>query len=739
MASPFKMPSFGGGLASFGFAPAAAPVPAPVDVTDDENGDATIKLKHAAEHTIKGLEVIHKLEDAMADHKDDTKSAADDSKSVKAGPPPIHITQRPLRRRIGPEWACVEVLCENEEKGPCESTVRCRFCGEEFLSDTSRIREHVQNLYQENKFLLDDYDPSRILAVDTGPAKDKDDATSISDRTEQEAAAAALGVAYEPGVSYISVESEPPPPPPPCEADIDPGAMDDRTTALQWFKDYDMLQFFNRVGIANTRDVAEARRRAEVAEARAILYPSREYATAAAAAAADAVQIVTRAGIAEWLASDKLRFVGCGLKDDDCLQLIELLQKSGALRELREFSLAQNAISDVGFEALCKNIVTPIHLLQNGDQLMTEAPPPEDDGSGASVDDELMEDDESNGMPRTGSRDDLESRGFLPSLLGNRLEEFSTFRNPIGDRSLAALAEALDKGGLPNLRALNISGTALVNPDGSPRVAAAAARDSVRRLREAVHVEDDDPDVDADKVEAALHDDHGVGDEGVKAFASLIQKNKPTPGKPGMLSQLTDLRLFGNSISDEGLIALSTALSERMYLCRNLESLWLQNNFIGDRGLCFMVDTLFNGGMVNLRRLLLAENCIASAGTESIATALAGGALKRLKKLSLFGNALEEKDINHLCNCLTERTHSLGGDSVVELDVIPTPPEVQDDRRREMRVSLERRPSMSGLAEPSLAETTTDRSRRRRSLMSGAGDAVFARHKSEKGLAPAHV
>ena len=135
----------------------------------------------------------------------------------------------------------------------------------------------------------------------------------------------------------------------------------------------------------------------------------------------------------------------------------------------------------------------------------------------------------------------------------------------------------------------------------------------------------------------------------------------------------------------------------------------------------------------------MAENCIASAGTESIATALAGGALKRLKKLSLFGNALEEKDINHLCNCLTERTHSLGGDSVVELDVIPTPPEVQDDRRREMRVSLERRPSMSGLAEPSLAETTTDRSRRRRSLMSGAGDAVFARHKSEKGLAPAHV
>ena len=30
-----------------------------------------------------------------------------------------------------------------------------------------------------------------------------------------------------------------------------------------------------------------------------------------------------------------------------------------------------------------------------------------------------------------------------------------------------------------------------------------------------------------------------------------------------------------------------------------------------------MVETLFNGGMVNLRRLLLADNCISTAGVRT--------------------------------------------------------------------------------------------------------------------------
>jgi hypothetical protein len=95
-----------------------------------------------------------------------------------------------------------------------------------------------------------------------------------------------------------------------------------------------------------------------------------------------------------------------------------------------------------------------------------------------------------------------------------------------------------------------------------------------------------------------------------------------------------------------------------------------------------MVETLFNGGMVNLQRLLLADNCIAMAGVrtrssacracrsssersaarfccsqgEAIAVALGRGALSRLRKLSLKGNALLEDSINRLTSCLHERT-----------------------------------------------------------------------------------
>jgi len=72
--------------------------------------------------------------------------------------------------------------------------------------------------------------------------------------------------------------------------------------------------------------------------------------------------------------------------------------------------------------------------------------------------------------------------------------------------------------------------------------------------------------------------ERGVGDEGIKKFAYYLHHNKPTPGKLGMLTQLTDLRLFGNSIGDEGLIALSMAFGGRMVLCRNLEHLWLNDN-----------------------------------------------------------------------------------------------------------------------------------------------------------------
>jgi Ran GTPase-activating protein (RanGAP) involved in mRNA processing and transport len=61
-----------------------------------------------------------------------------------------------------------------------------------------------------------------------------------------------------------------------------------------------------------------------------------------------------------------------------------------------------------------------------------------------------------------------------------------------------------------------------------------------------------------------------------------------------------------------------------------------------------MVDTLFNGGMVNLKQLLLADNIISNAGSESLADALKRGALAKLRKLSLSGNALMDHAVIHL-------------------------------------------------------------------------------------------
>ena len=140
-----------------------------------------------------------------------------------------------------------------------------------------------------------------------------------------------------------------------------------------------------------------------------------------------------------------------------------------------------------------------------------------------------------------------------------------------------------------------------------------------------------------------------------------------------MLTELRDLRLFSNNIGDEGLIALSMAFSERSKMCRNLEALWLQDNFIGDKGLCFMVESLFNGGMVNLRRLLLADNCITPSGAEAMSLALKRGSLAKLNKLSLSGNPLTKVSISRLSECLAERTRSFGGNRVVEIDLIPEP------------------------------------------------------------------
>ena len=139
-----------------------------------------------------------------------------------------------------------------------------------------------------------------------------------------------------------------------------------------------------------------------------------------------------------------------------------------------------------------------------------------------------------------------------------------------------------------------------------------------------------------------------------------------------MLTSLRELRLFGNRIGDEGMVALADALGERPMLCRNLEELWLQSNLIGDRGLTYTVELLFNGSMVKLRRLLLSDNQIGNAGVAVLGKALNRGALGKLKKLSLQGNLIDDDAVDELHKSLHNRMYSLGGSLAVETDLLPS-------------------------------------------------------------------
>lgn len=518
-------PSFFGLGAAPGQAPAAA-APAPNDDDEKKEGNSPLKTGlRLRQNFARARSMTTVLTQIAVDEVSDASKSEPGAKqsSNYVPPPPIRMSQRPLRRRQGPEWACVEVLRENDEKGPCESTVLCRFCGEEFMADTARVREHVVN-----------------------------------------GGTAAGGEALPPPMSPTSPTTGAPPVPP-CPADLTPESGKDREVALQWLRDYDMLQFCIRMGIAVTPQVAKVRRRAESAEARAVLYPSKEHAALAAAAAGEAAAIMTQAGIDEWSTTDKLHFVGCGLQDDDCFKAIDLLKRAGSLRELRSFSLAQNGITDVGFEALCRHAITPptkIALAKESD-------------AGSENTQSVLDDQVARSMNRNSSDPELEGSSMEPSLLGLRLLTFSSFGNPIGDRGIAALARALDAGGLPNLQALNLSGSALINPDGSPRKFRNTDRGVTRGLVAKDDVSSAVGTSSNNSTRAPKHvgvnvANHGIGDAGIKELAYRIHHNKPTPGKPGMLTNLKDLRLFSNSIGDEGLISLAMAFSERPKLCRNI-------------------------------------------------------------------------------------------------------------------------------------------------------------------------
>jgi hypothetical protein len=682
-------------------------------------------MNRASQLTRQGTVAISAMQKAVEDAKNEMKrrqeeelrAAGVSTDLLGTGPPPaiVPFNARPLRRRRGPAWACVKVLRENDERGPCESTVRCRFCGLEFLADGARIVQHLQHLAGDTPEESVRSESDGVALPTPSPSKLQPPASAVADSVVvQPPPSPVRPHAVRPppsptvSVSSVSISSAqpgpwqpspdllpptpstpfapsplpdtpvaPPPPPPACFADIDAAAARERELALRWIEDSELLAFYARVGVSATLAIRRARSQAEALENRAVQYPSAAHAAAAAAAAAECVSITATSAVQEWQTTDTLRLVGCQLTDVDCPRIVELMRNTGSLRELRTFSMSENHIRDPGFVYLCENAFRP----PDADHAAAEAEAVADQTYGGAssgdrsrspmVNETFVE----TSVPTLSRRQDsaahsltqqLASLGERPGLLGNRLRRFSTFRNPIGDAGIAALATALSRGAMPLLESLDLSGSALVNADGSPRATATAAATSSQSRRSETHnasgwggrAGKEHRGFGGGGALAGGALESGIGDDGLIAFAQMLSaKNSfPTSARPGVLTRLRELRLFGNRIGDRGLASLATALCARARICQVLEELWLQQNFIGDDGMLTLVRCLFDSGTVSLRRLLLSDNLIGDLGVIAAATSLADGALSRLEKLSLSGNPFSRSAAIKLEQCLQRRS-----------------------------------------------------------------------------------
>jgi Ran GTPase-activating protein (RanGAP) involved in mRNA processing and transport len=92
------------------------------------------------------------------------------------------------------------------------------------------------------------------------------------------------------------------------------------------------------------------------------------------------------------------------------------------------------------------------------------------------------------------------------------------------------------------------------------------------------------------------------------------------------MAQLTELKLFGNKIGDEGMTAFSTALASGVLV--QLTCLDFDNNQIGDVGMKAFSTALTSGALPQLKELHLGSNQIGDEGMKSFSTALDSGAPK---------------------------------------------------------------------------------------------------------------
>ena len=76
-----------------------------------------------------------------------------------------------------------------------------------------------------------------------------------------------------------------------------------------------------------------------------------------------------------------------------------------------------------------------------------------------------------------------------------------------------------------------------------------------------------------------------------------------------------------------------------------LQTLWLQNNKIGETGVTALANVCAGGALASLEKLDLERNQIGDVGVSDLADACAGGALAQLENIFLSGNPATNQNI----------------------------------------------------------------------------------------------
>ena len=131
----------------------------------------------------------------------------------------------------------------------------------------------------------------------------------------------------------------------------------------------------------------------------------------------------------------------------------------------------------------------------------------------------------------------------------------------------------------------------------------------------------------------------------------------------GVLKKLESLYLNDNQIGDAGVMALAEAVGKGTL--PQLKTLYLSNNQIGDAGVTALAEAAGKGTLPQLKELNFWNNQIGDAGVMALAEAVGNGALPQLKVLGLAANQIGDAGVMALAELPQLKYLGLSGNSTI--------------------------------------------------------------------------